>query len=189
MIPQKCSPKLFVWAVPGSLFLCDLNESLSCHIKQALEILFGKRGQPSVAHPFYTKSRARLSWSAPTLRRISRCCVRRFTRWTRVWSRRYKADEEYQKRLHEQCHADVLISAADHIVHRILRFVPAHCCPAYGYIKIQVFRFLMSISSSNGKAETTVSAAGTQTTMLWWGNKKHQCNVTKPEYWFSKTLA
>ncbi|MBR1384919.1 MAG: hypothetical protein IJ555_14105 [Ruminococcus sp.] len=30
-----------------------MNESLSCHIKQALEILFGKRGQPSVAHPFY----------------------------------------------------------------------------------------------------------------------------------------
>ena len=35
------------------MFLCDLNESLSCHIKQALEILFGERGQPSVAHPFY----------------------------------------------------------------------------------------------------------------------------------------
>lgn len=34
------------------MFLCDLNESLSCHIKQALEILFGERGQPSVAHPF-----------------------------------------------------------------------------------------------------------------------------------------
>ena len=34
------------------MFLCDLNESLSCHIKQALEIIFGERGQPSVAHPF-----------------------------------------------------------------------------------------------------------------------------------------
>ena len=34
------------------MFLCDLNESLSRHIKQALEIIFGERGQPSVAHPF-----------------------------------------------------------------------------------------------------------------------------------------
>ena len=50
--PKMMLPGAVRMSSSGEFVFCDLNESLSCHIKQALEILFGERGQPSVAHPF-----------------------------------------------------------------------------------------------------------------------------------------